>query len=140
MRKFSITLIAIALFVVLGFSAFAAEKKTVEFWSYVPLDNPGLYLYIDKFNQSQDEINIEGKFIPFAEFKRQLTVALVGGTPPDCVLVDNPDFAAYIAMGAFEALDDKIADWEYGMISTMDHGRPQHGKESSTAFLLKPTH
>lgn len=114
MKKFSITLLAILLFVVLGFSAFAAEKKTVEFWSYVPLDNPGLYLYIDKFNQSQDEINIEGKFIPFAEFKRQLTVALVGGTPPDCVLVDNPDFAAYIAMGAFEALDDRIADWEYG--------------------------
>ena len=114
MKKFSITLLTIVLFVVLGFSAFAAEKKTVEFWSYVPLDNPGLYLYIDKFNQSQDEINIEGKFIPFAEFKRQLTVALVGGTPPDCVLVDNPDFAAYIAMGAFEALDDRIADWEYG--------------------------
>ena len=114
MKKISITLLAIALFVVLSFSAFAAEKKTVEFWSYVPLDNPGLYLYIDKFNQSQDEINIEGKFIPFAEFKRQLTVALVGGTPPDCVLVDNPDFAAYIAMGAFEALDDRIADWEYG--------------------------
>lgn len=114
MKKFSITLLAIVLFVILGFSAFAAEKKTVEFWSYVPLDNPGLYLYIDKFNQSQDKINIEGKFIPFAEFKRQLTVALVGGTPPDCVLVDNPDFAAYIAMGAFEALDDRIADWEYG--------------------------
>lgn len=114
MKKFSITFLAIVLCVVLGFSAFAAEKKTVEFWSYVPLDNPGLYLYIDKFNQSQDEINIEGKFIPFAEFKRQLTVALVGGTPPDCVLVDNPDFAAYIAMGAFEALDDRIADWEYG--------------------------
>ena len=114
MKKFSITLLAIVLFVVLGFSAFAAEKKTVEFWSYVPLDNPGLYLYIDKFNQSQDEINIEAKFIPFAEFKRQLTVALVGGTPPDCVLVDNPDFAAYIDMGAFEALDDRIADWEYG--------------------------
>ena len=114
MKKFSITLLAIVLFVVLGFSAFAAEKKTVEFWSYVPLDNPALYLYIDKFNQSQDEINIEAKFIPFAEFKRQLTVALVGGTPPDCVLVDNPDFAAYIAMGAFEALDDRIADWEYG--------------------------
>jgi len=114
MKKFSITLLAIVLFVVLGFSAFAAEKKAVEFWSYVPLDNPGLYLYIDKFNQSQDEINIEGKFIPFAEFKRQFTVALVGGTPPDCVLVDNPDFAAYIAMGAFDALDDRIADWEYG--------------------------
>jgi multiple sugar transport system substrate-binding protein len=114
MKKFSITLLTIVLFVVLGFSAFAAEKKTVEFWSYVPLDNPGLYLYIDKFNQSQDKINIEAKFIPFAEFKRQLTVALVGGTPPDCVLVDNPDFAAYIDMGAFEALDDRIADWEYG--------------------------
>ena len=114
MKKFIIIPLAIVLIIVSGLSVFAAEKKTVEFWSYVPLDNPGLYLYIDKFNQSQDKINIEAKFIPFAEFKRQLTVALVGGTPPDCVLVDNPDYAAYIAMGAFEALDDRIADWEYG--------------------------
>ncbi len=114
MKKFIIISLAIVLIIVSGLSVFAAEKKTVEFWSYVPLDNPGLYLYIDKFNQSQDKINIEAKFIPFAEFKRQLTVALVGGTPPDCVLVDNPDFAAYIDMGAFEALDDRIADWEYG--------------------------
>lgn len=114
MKKFIIMPLAIVLIIVSGLSVFAAEKKTVEFWSYVPLDNPGLYLYIDKFNQSQDKINIEAKFIPFAEFKKQLTVALVGGTPPDCVLVDNPDFAAYIAMGAFEALDDRIADWEYG--------------------------
>jgi multiple sugar transport system substrate-binding protein len=113
-KKFIIMPLAIVLIIVSGLSVFAAEKKTVEFWSYVPLDNPGLYLYIDKFNQSQDKINIEAKFIPFAEFKKQLTVALVGGTPPDCVLVDNPDFAAYIAMGAFEALDDRIADWEYG--------------------------
>jgi multiple sugar transport system substrate-binding protein len=113
-KKFIIISLAIVLIIVSGLSVFAAEKKTVEFWSYVPLDNPGLYLYIDKFNQSQDKINIEAKFIPFAEFKRQLTVALVGGTPPDCVLVDNPDFAAYIDMGAFEALDDRIADWEYG--------------------------
>lgn len=114
MKKFIIISLAIVLIIVSGLSVFAAEKRTVEFWSYVPLDNPGLYLYIDKFNQSQDKINIEAKFIPFAEFKRQLTVALVGGTPPDCVLVDNPDFAAYIDMGAFEALDDRIADWEYG--------------------------
>jgi multiple sugar transport system substrate-binding protein len=113
-KKFIIIPLAIVLIIVSGLSVFSAEKKTVEFWSYVPLDNPGLYLYIDKFNQSQDKINIEAKFIPFAEFKRQLTVALVGGTPPDCVLVDNPDFAAYIDMGAFEALDDRIADWEYG--------------------------
>lgn len=87
---------------------------TVEFWSYVPLDNPGLYPYINKFNQSQNKIKIEAKFIPFAELKRQLTVAMAGGTPPDCVLVDNPDYAAYIAMGAFEVLDEKIARWEYG--------------------------
>jgi multiple sugar transport system substrate-binding protein len=113
-KKSIIMLLAIVLIIVSGLSVFAEEKKTVEFWSYVPLDNPGLYLYIDKFNQSQDKINIEAKFIPFAEFKRQLTVALVGGTPPDCVLVDNPDFAAYIDMGTFEALDDRIADWEYG--------------------------
>jgi len=89
-------------------------RVTVEFWSYVPLDNPGLYPTIDKFNQSQDRIKIEAKFIPFAEFKRQLTVAITGGTPPDCALVDNPDFAAYIAIGAFEVLDERIAKWEYG--------------------------
>jgi multiple sugar transport system substrate-binding protein len=91
----------------------AAGPVTVQFWSYVPLDNPGLYPTIDKFNQAQDRIKIEGKFIPFADFKRQLTVAITGGTPPDCTLVDNPDFASYIAMGVFEDLTSRIAKWEY---------------------------
>jgi multiple sugar transport system substrate-binding protein len=87
---------------------------TVEFWSYVPLDNPGLYPTIAKYNQAQTSAKIEAKFIPFADFKRQLTVAITAGTPPDCALVDNPDFASYIAFGAFEALDSRIAKWEYG--------------------------
>jgi multiple sugar transport system substrate-binding protein len=86
---------------------------TVEIWSYVPEDNPGFYSYMEEFNESQDKITVEGKFIPFAEFKRQLTVALAGGTAPDCATVDNPDYAAYIALGAFEALDDRIAEWEW---------------------------
>lgn len=127
MKKKRSVLLVLALFIVLGFAwnLFAAGEKeaeeakslpegTIEFWSYVPLDNPGLYPYINEFNESQDRIKIEAKFIPFAEFKRQLTVAITGRTPPDCTLVDNPDFAAYIEMGAFEPLDDKIAEWEYG--------------------------
>ena len=87
---------------------------TVEIWSYVPEDNPAFYPYIEEFNQSQDKITVVGKFIPFAEFKRQLTVAIAGGTTPDLVTVDNPDYAAYIALGAFEVLDDRIAEWEWG--------------------------
>jgi multiple sugar transport system substrate-binding protein len=106
-------LLAVLLLLVGALPLGAQPKGTVQFWSYVPLDNPGLYPTIDKFNQSQDRIKIEAKFIPFAEFKRQLSVAIAGGTPPDCALVDNPDFAAYIAMGAFEALDSRIAKWEY---------------------------
>lgn len=127
MKKKKSIIITLAVFMLLGFACnvFAGGKKeveevqaipegTIEFWSYVPKDNPGLYLYIDKFNNSQDRIKIEAKFIPFAEFKRQLTVALTGGTPPDCVLVDNPDHAAFTEMGAFESLDNRIANWEYG--------------------------
>jgi multiple sugar transport system substrate-binding protein len=123
MKNREVLLLLLAVFLVLGSAAslFATGEQeageaagTVEFWSYVPLDNPGLYPYIDKFNQAQDKIRIEAKFIPFAELKRQLTVAMAGGTPPDCVLVDNPDYAAYIDMGAFEVLDDRIAGWEYG--------------------------
>ena len=117
MKNREVLLLLLAVFLVLGSAAslFATGEQeagelmgTVEFWSYVPLDNPGLYPYIDKFNQAQDKIKIEAKFIPFAELKRQLTVAMAGGTPPDCVLVDNPDYAAYIDMGAFEVLDDQI--------------------------------
>lgn len=90
------------------------KRMVVELWSYVAEDNPALYPYIEQFNQSQDRITVVGKFIPFAEFKRQLTVAIAGGITPDLVTVDNPDFAAYIAMGAFEVLDDRIAAWEWG--------------------------
>ena len=123
-NKIAVSLLAAALFVCSATSLFAGGAKeaaapqaapaSIQLWSYVPLDNPGLYLYIDKFNHAQSGVKLEGKFIPFAEFKRQLTVALTAKTAPDCALVDNPDFASYIALGAFEPLDARIAKWDYG--------------------------
>jgi len=97
-----------------GMLAAESVKGTAQLWSYVPLDNPGLYPTIKTFNQSQDQAKIEAKFIPFADFKRQLTVALTAGNAPDCALVDNPDFASYIDLGAFEPLDARLAKWSYG--------------------------
>ena len=112
-KKWVLVLLCVALVLLGSATQLGAAPKTVQFWSYVPLDNPGLYPTIEKFNQSQGNIKIEAKFIPFADFKRQLTVAIAGGTPPDCALVDNPDYASYIAMGVFEDLGPRIAKWEY---------------------------
>lgn len=117
MKRKQIGLLLVGLFILFG-SAWnlgvrGQQREVIEFWSYVPLDNPALYVYIDKFNEEQNRVSIDAKFIPFAEFKRQLTVAIMGKTPPDLVLIDNPDHATYIAMGALEDLTDKIATWEY---------------------------
>jgi multiple sugar transport system substrate-binding protein len=90
----------------------AYALETIEMWSYVPEGNY-LYTLIDQFNQSQDEIKVIAKFIPFGELKRQVAIAIAAGEPPDFMLVDNPDHASFTAIGAFADLTDKWATWEY---------------------------
>ena len=63
---------------------------------------------IDEFNGSQDGITVEAKYVPFADFKKQLSIGASADELPDLVILDNPDHAAYAAMGIFADLTDRF--------------------------------
>ncbi len=63
---------------------------------------------IEQFNSSQSSIKVEAKYVPFADFKKQLSVGASANELPDIVILDNPDHASYAAMGIFADITDKF--------------------------------
>ncbi|MCR5221588.1 MAG: extracellular solute-binding protein, partial [Lachnospiraceae bacterium] len=63
---------------------------------------------IQEFNGQQDQVKVQAKYVPFADFKKQLSVGASAGELPDIVILDNPDHASYAAMGIFADITDKF--------------------------------
>lgn len=63
---------------------------------------------IQGFNDQQNDIHVQAKYVPFADFKKQLSVGASAGELPDIVILDNPDHAAYAAMGVFADITGKF--------------------------------
>jgi multiple sugar transport system substrate-binding protein len=93
--------------------AFAKSKKTVTVWNYweTPKHQETLARVCKDFNSSQNTIEVVTKYIPFADFKKQLSIGAAASELPDIVIIDNPDHASYSAMGIFADITDKLASW-----------------------------
>lgn len=63
---------------------------------------------IQEYNGSQDGIKVEAKYVPFADFKKQLSIGASADELPDIVILDNPDHASYAAMGIFADITGKF--------------------------------
>jgi len=63
---------------------------------------------IQAYNEQQNQITVQAKYVPFADFKKQLSVGASAGELPDIVILDNPDHAAYAAMGVFADITGKF--------------------------------
>ena len=91
--------------------AFAEEASgDVEIWYYWETEGhqKALNHIIEEFNASQDAITVSAKYVPFADFKKQLSIGAAADALPDLVILDNPDHAAYAAMGVFADITDKF--------------------------------
>lgn len=84
-------------------SAAPAETTNVTLWYYweTPKHQETLGRVIDKFNSSQAGVKVEAKYVPFADFKKQLSIGATASNLPDIVIIDSPDHASYAAMGIF---------------------------------------
>lgn len=93
----------------------SAEKKNVVMWYYWEAEKHQQTLdgIIKKYNSSQDNITVEAKYVPFADFKKQLSIGATASELPDIVVLDNPDHASYAAMGIFADITDKIDVSQY---------------------------
>jgi multiple sugar transport system substrate-binding protein len=94
-------------------SAEPAEKAKVTLWYYWENKDHQQILtdIIKQYNGSQNEVEVTNEYYPFADFKKALSIGLAASKLPDLVLIDNPDHAAYAAMGLFADISEQIKDW-----------------------------
>jgi len=110
-------LVSLAFLVLLASAVVAnvafADKKTVTIWYYweTPKHQQTLARVCGDFNASQGDIQVVTKYIPFADFKKQLSIGAAAAELPDIAILDNPDHASYSSMGIFADLTDKLASW-----------------------------
>ena len=90
----------------------AAETQEILVWSYYSGNEQKAFEEMTAdFNASQQAVQVKVEFIPFADMKKQLSVGIAANKLPDLAIIDNPDHAAYAAMGMFEDITEKIAGW-----------------------------
>jgi multiple sugar transport system substrate-binding protein len=112
MKRFLVSaFVIVAMLAVFTSGVFA--QKTVTVWNYweTPKHQETLARVCKDFNSSQNTIEVVTKYIPFADFKKQLSIGAAASELPDIVIIDNPDHASYSAMGIFADISDKLASW-----------------------------
>ena len=87
-----------------------SAEGNVTIWYYWETEGhqEALNHIIDEFNSSQSGLTVEAKYVPFADFKKQLSIGASASELPDLVILDNPDHASYAAMGIFADLTGRF--------------------------------
>ena len=121
MKRFVMVLMVVCLL----FGAFAGGKKEnakttapaasgpsgdVVIWYYWETvgHQKALDHIITEFNNKQSAIKVSAKYVPFADFKKQLSIGAAASELPDLVILDNPDHASYASMGIFADITGKF--------------------------------
>lgn len=88
----------------------ASAEGNVTIWYYWETEGhqEALNHIIDEFNSSNSGVTVEAKYVPFADFKKQLSIGASASELPDLVILDNPDHASYAAMGIFADLTGRF--------------------------------
>ena len=82
--------------------------EAVTIWYYWETEGHQVALdqVIQEYNGSQDQYEVTAKYVPFADFKKQLSIGASADELPDIAILDSPDHASYVEMGIF-------VDWHY---------------------------
>jgi multiple sugar transport system substrate-binding protein len=111
--------VAMAVSLLTGFSyktsagkskAAGAGKTKITVWHYFDgqAQQKAMETLANKYNSSQDKIEVSVEFVPRAELTKQFTIGLVADKLPDIGLVDNPDMASFAAMGLFADISKQM--------------------------------
>ena len=84
---------------------------------------------IQGYNDSQSNISVSAKYVPFADFKKQLSIGASAGELPDLVILDNPDHASYASMGIFADLTGKfdVSNYYEGPVGSCTYDSKLYG-------------
>lgn len=106
------------------------KEKVIKIWTYLSNNEAKVFQkQLDQYSKEKG-IKIQAEYIPFGDYKKQLSVAIGAGTLPDIIMIDNPDHAQFAKMGIFADITDKMNSWEGKdmyfkgpMLSTMVDGK-----------------
>ena len=87
-----------------------ASAEDVTIWYYWETEGHQVALdkVIEDYNNSQDTYEVTAKYVPFADFKKPLSIGASADELPDIAILDSPDHASYATMGIFEDLTGKF--------------------------------
>jgi len=88
----------------------SSDKEPVIIWNYWETENHQITFskVIDDYNASQDKYEVTVKYVPFADFKKQLSIGASADELPDIAILDSPDHASYVKMDIFEDITGKF--------------------------------
>ncbi|UOQ91824.1 ABC transporter substrate-binding protein [Halobacillus shinanisalinarum] len=86
-------------------------KEEILLWHYYTGSEEILVDLQEKFNESQDDIELNLEYIPFSDMKKQLAIGSAGDTLPDLIISDTVDNASLASMGVLEDITDRIDEW-----------------------------
>lgn len=95
---------------ILGGAMSVSAADDITLWYYWETEGhqKALNEMIATYNESQDAYNLTAKYVPFADFKKQLSIGASASELPDLVILDSPDHASYASMGIFADLTGKF--------------------------------
>lgn len=95
---------------ILGGAMSVSAADDITLWYYWETEGhqKALDEMIAAYNESQDAYNMTAKYVPFADFKKQLSIGASASELPDLVILDSPDHASYASMGIFADLTGKF--------------------------------
>ena len=117
----------------------AAQAKTTITFAGVTFSEAGrgdrLRAWVDKFNKSQDKIEVQAIGLPFATFANTMFTQMGGGGGPDLIRFDTIDFYAAVPAGRILPFDDYIKDSDYKFSAPNDYLK-SNGKRYGIAFEI----
>src|SRR5437660_10073491 len=119
-------------------ASFAQSKEVITF-AAVTFSEAGrgdrLKAWIDKFNKSQNAIEVQPVALPFASFAKTIFTQMGGGAGPDLVRFDQIDFYAAVEAKRILQLDEIINDRDY-KFTAPDRYLKVGGKRYGTPFEI----
>ena len=94
-----------------------------------------LRAWVDKFNKSQDKIEVQTLGLPFATFANTMFTQMGGGSGPDLIRFDTIDYYAAVPAGRLLPFDDYIKDADYKFSAPNDYLKA-NGKRYGVAFEI----
>ena len=86
-----------------------AAPKTVSIWHIYSSPADMIHLGMARFNASHKDYVLQQRVIPYTQINPELIRALATGTPPDLVVINDPDLCSYASQGQFTDLTDRVA-------------------------------